>query len=92
MRVSIRKHNRSYLERLAQQMECQDYTEVVNYLLVELRRVNFSFNSEINLGINTASSVEIPIEPGQFPMSGLAYINDTDPVIERLVTAGLEEF
>ncbi len=91
MRVTIRSHNRLYLQQLAAQMEC-DCGEALNYLLVELKRVNFSFNSEINLGININSSVEKPVEPGQLPMSALAYINETDPVIERLVPAGLEEF
>ena len=92
MRVSIRKHNRSYLERLGSQMECSDYTEVINYLLTELRRVNYSFNAQVNLGINAHQIIEpeSPTEPGQYAMSGLSAIND--PLIERLVTAGLEEF
>ena len=92
MRVSIHKHNRSYLERLGSQMECSDYTEVINYLLTELRRVNYSFNAQVNLGINDPQIVETeaPTEPGQYAMSGLSAIND--PLIERLVTAGLEEF
>lgn len=92
MRVSIRKHNRSYVERLAAQMECSP-NEAINYLLTELRRINYSFGAEATLRINASNTEpERPIEPGQFPMSGLAYINDSDPVIERLVTAGLEEF
>ncbi len=93
MRVSIKKHNRFYLEQLSAQMEC-DCGEALNYLLVELRRINFSFNSQINLGINASPLpvIEKPIEPGQMAMSALSYIADTDPVIERLVSVGLEDF
>ena len=92
MRLSIKKHNRFYLEQLSAQMEC-DCGEALNYLLVELRRVNFSFNFQINLGIKASPmSVETPIEPGQMAMSGLSYIADIDPVIERLVSVRLEDF
>lgn len=99
MRVSIKKHNRLYLEQLAAQMEC-DCGEALNYLLVELRRVNYSFGAQVNLGIHTYQIVEPlqPTEPGQLPMFGLSYVAENepevtayDPVIERFVPF-LEEF
>jgi hypothetical protein len=97
MRISIKKHNHQYLNRLCNQMECYDQTEVVNYLLTELKRVNYSFNSQVNLGINVSPEVSTAVletpqleEPGQHAQSGISYLND--PVIERLVALGLDEF
>ena len=96
MRVSIRKHNRTYLERLGWQMECDDPTEVINYLLTELKRIGYSFNAEVSLGIADRSVSSLPIEPteptepGQYAMSAFSAVND--PVINRLVGIGLEEF
>lgn len=102
MRVSIRKYNRSYLERLGNQMECQDPTEVINYLLTELRRIHYSFNAEATLTIQVASETfsselewEQPTEPGQYAMSAFSAVMDessSDPVIDRLLTVGLEQF
>ncbi len=98
MRISIKEHNRLYLQQLSAQMEC-DCGEALNYLLLELKRVNYSFGSQVNLGIQSSNpSPEIPIEPGQLPMSGLSYVAENepevtvyDPVIEQFVPF-LEEF
>lgn len=92
MRVSIRKHNQPYIERLGYQMECDDPSEVINYLLTELKRINYSFNAEVNLGINapTFERESHPTEPGQYAMSALSAIND--PVVDRLLAVGLEQF
>jgi hypothetical protein len=71
-------------------------TEALNYLLTELNRVNYSFNSAVNLGIKSSPA---PIsqemgeeiqEPGQLAQSGLSYLADED--ISRLVAIGLDEF
>lgn len=95
MRVTIKRHNQQYLNRLASQMECYDQTEVVNYLLTELKRINYSFNAEVNLGISTTQVIAHipklePEEPGQFALSGLSAIND--PALERLISIGIEQF
>jgi hypothetical protein len=94
MRISIKKYNRPYLERLASQME-SDPTEAVNYLLTELHRINYSFNSSVNLNLQSfqaPKSLEIAEEiavsmPGQ---SELDYVADAD--IRRLIAIGLDEF
>lgn len=97
MRVSIRKHNRAYLERLGWQMECDDPTEVINYLLTELKRIGYSFNAEVSLGIGvnaptSHSGISELTEPGQYPMSGMSAVMDCDPVIDRFISVGLEQF
>lgn len=104
MRISIRKSNRLYLERLASQME-SDPTEAVNYLLTELRRVGYSFNSNVTLAVGGLESIR-PTETHGLdraiePELNLKTLGSTgslmaaltkDPVIEHLLTAGLEQF
>lgn len=99
MRTSIRKPNRLYLERLASQME-SDPTEAVNYLLTELRRVGYSFNSNVTLAIGGSTethglsrAIEIDSNPKTLGSTGsLMEALTKDPVIERILTAGLEQF
>lgn len=101
MRVSIRKHNCPYLDRLAAQMET-DPTEVVNYLLTELRRVGYSFNSGVTLAVGGLESsrsadsdrvTESQTKPKELGSTGsLMAAVAKDPVIERILTAGLEVF
>lgn len=96
MRVSIRKHNRTYLERLGYQMECDEPTEVINYLLTELKRIGYSFNAEVSLGIASSNTTSYPYEsseptePGQYAMSAFSAVND--PLIDHLISVGLDEF
>jgi hypothetical protein len=101
MRISIRKHNRPYLDRLAAQMET-DSTEAINYLLTELRRVGYSFNSGVTLTVGGLESgrftdpdraTEPQTKPKELGSTGsLMAAVSKDPVIERILTAGLEVF
>lgn len=99
MRISIRKSNRLYLERLASQME-SDPTEAVNYLLTELRRVGYSFNSNVTLAVGGSTenhglgqAIEPEVNPKALGSTGsLMAALSKDPVIEHLLTAGLEQF
>lgn len=99
MRISIRKPNRLYLERLASQME-SDPTEAVNYLLMELRRVGYSFNSGVTLAVGGSTenyesdrAIEPKVNPKTLGSTGsLMAALTKDPVIEHLLTAGLEQF
>lgn len=101
MRVSIRKHNQPYLERLSAQMET-DPTEAINYLLTELRRVGYSFNSGVTIavgGLESSRSIDPDrtIEPETKPQElgctgSLMAALSNDPVIEKILTAGLEVF
>lgn len=104
MRTSIRKPNRLYLERLALQME-SDPTEAINYLLTELRRVGYSFNSGVTLAVGSLETtrstenhelgyaIEPEVKPKTLGSTGsLMAALTKDPVIERILTAGLEQF
>ncbi len=98
MRISIRKPNRLYLERLSAQME-SDPTEVVNYLLTELRRVGYSFNSGVTLAVGNftltppTENHDSKVKPVELGSTGsLMAAVAKDPVIERILTAGLEHF
>lgn len=104
MRISIRKTNRLYLERLSAQME-SDPTETINYLLTELRRVGYSFNSGVTLAVGSleptrpsenhglGSAVESEVNQKTLGSTGsLMAALTKDPVIEHLLTAGLEQF
>lgn len=104
MRISIKKYNRSYLEYLTSQME-SDPTEAVNYLLTELRRVGYSFNSGVTLAVGNLQptrltenhelgySIEPELNPKTLGSTGsLMAALTKDPVIEHLLTAGLEQF
>jgi hypothetical protein len=98
MRISIKKHNRQYLQRLSAQMEV-DPNEAVNYLLLELKRIDYSFNSGINLAVGglektqeIATTAEhystVPLGSTGSLMKAL----ENDPVIERLISVGLDQF
>lgn len=102
MRLSIRKSNQPYLERLSAQMEV-DPSEAVNYLLTELRRVGYSFNSNVTLAVggldrstetnDSGHAVESELKPKALGSTGsLMAAVAKDPVIERILTAGLEQF
>ena len=102
MRISIKKHNQAYLSRLSAQMEC-DPSESINYLLTELRRIGYSFNANITLAVGgleqssrsteSDQASEPQIKPQEFGSTGsLMAVLSNDPVIERILTAGLEVF
>ena len=46
MRLSIRKHNQAYLQELALQMGVSDITEVLNYLLLDVKGLGYSFGNK----------------------------------------------
>ncbi len=89
MRISIKKYNRPYLERLASQMESNP-AEAINYLLTELRRVGYSFNSNITLAVGFEPMRSI--ESHDLGYSIEAEVNPKDPTIQHLLSVGLEEF
>lgn len=101
MRISIRKHNQSFVHRLANQMEC-DPTEAVNYAITELRRINYSFNSKVSLGLGSELSltgcVEVESENQSVASTGslMSFLETQpiahDPVVEHLLAVGLDEF
>jgi hypothetical protein len=46
MRISIKKHNQAYLESLALQMGITDISEVLNYLLLDIKGLNYQFGNK----------------------------------------------
>lgn len=99
MRTSIRKSNQPYLECLSAQMEC-DPTEAINYLLTELRRIGYSFNSGVTLAVGGQTQTAEPdrttehqVKAQELGSTGsLMAALSNDPIIERILTAGLEVF
>ena len=92
MRISIRKHNQAYLQELALQMGVTDITEVLNYLLLDIKGLNYKFGDK-----PTPQPTQAPIgysfdtstfEPAFAPIPGNQ--NAVDPTIQRLLDAGLE--
>jgi hypothetical protein len=98
MRISIKKHNQAYLQELALQMGVSDITEVLNYLLLDIKGLNYKFGDK-----------PVPT-PQQAQQTSLGYSFDTstferiaptpdvdrnqleiDPVIARMASL-IEEF
>ena len=98
MRISIKKHNQPYLQRLSAQME-SDPTETINYLLTELRRVGYSFNSNVTLAVGgtqlSSTSDYQPFEEKAVELGSTGSLMsalEKDPLIERLISVGLDQF
>jgi len=87
MRVTIKKHNQAYLKLIGNQMEVEDPSEVINYLLLELRKMGYSFSSPLQLPIAQAyPTVQAPQEIQKQHTPAVA-----DPVISRMA-ALIEDF
>jgi hypothetical protein len=80
-------------------------SEAVNYLLTELRRVGYSFNSGVTLSVGSfypnASThnyepdriIESDLKPNTTGLSGSLFTAVAkDPTIQHLISVGLEEF
>jgi hypothetical protein len=71
-------------------------SEALNYLLTELRRVGYSFNSNVTLAVGGHEldrAIEPEVKPKALGSTGSLMATLTkDPVIEHLLTAGLEQF
>ena len=46
MRISIKKHNQVYLQKLASDMGIDDISEALNYLLLDVKGLGYSFGSK----------------------------------------------
>lgn len=93
MRLSIKKHNQVYLESLASQMGITDISEVLNYLLLDIKGLNYQFGNKPQ---PQSQSQQAPIgyifEPAFTPPIQENHRNhvEVDPTIQRLIDAGLE--
>ena len=91
-RLTIKPHNIAYLQCLASQMGITDLSEVINYLLLDVRGLNYTFGSKpapqpqtAPIGYSFDSST---FEPAFAPLQDNQ--NVIDPTIQRLIDAGLE--
>lgn len=86
MRVTIKPHLKHYFELLQQQMECDNPSEVLNYLLMDLKLKGYSFLADYQY----VPQVEQPVQKIQ-PLPQDDIVQNEDPVIKRL-SALLEDF
>lgn len=87
MRVTIKPHLRHYFDLLQQQLECQDPTEALNYLLMTLKVQGFSFLADYQY---VAKVQQPPYKPESLPQDDIP--QNEDPVIKKLLSLGLEDF
>jgi hypothetical protein len=92
IKVSIKPHNQKYLQILAEQMQVYSYSEIVNYLLLDLQKMGYSFGSPLpnlqqqRLGFKATLEPQLLLPESELPREVQEQI---DPVIERLVTLGV---
>jgi len=91
-RLTIKPHNIAYLQSLALQMGVTDLSEALNYLLLDVKGLNYRFGDK-----PTSQPQQAPIgyafdtstfEPAFAPLQDNQ--NAIDPTIQRLIDAGLE--
>ena len=92
MRLTIKKHNQEYLRSLASQMGITDIAEVLNYLLLDIKGLNYQFGDKPSpkpqqpIGYTFDTSTYEPT----FVPTPECDRNQIDPTIQRLIDAGLE--
>ncbi|MFN6570628.1 hypothetical protein [Dendronalium sp. ChiSLP03b] len=87
MRASIKSHLQPYFRALQGQMECNNTTEALNHLLMDLKRRGYSFLDEYQYKPAIAPQ---PPQKESLPQDDIPQ-ND-DPYIRRLIEIGMEEF
>lgn len=91
MRLSIKKHNQAYLESLASQMGISDISEVLNYLLLDIKGLGYSFGSKPAPQPITQTPIGYTFEPAFTPQENTQNFAETDPIIARMSQL-IEEF
>lgn len=96
MKVTIKPHLRHYFGLLQQQMECDNPTQVLNYLLMDLKLKGYSLVAEYQY-IPQSPQPQPQAQPQSQPQPTLQPLpqddipQNEDPVIKRL-SAFLEDF
>jgi hypothetical protein len=80
MRASIKPHLQPYFRALQGQMECDNLTEALNHLLMDLKRRGYSFLE--NYQYKPAISNE---KPQKEPLPQYDIPQNEDPYIRRLL-------
>ncbi|MCC5620809.1 hypothetical protein [Nostoc sp. CHAB 5715] len=86
MRVTIKPHLKHYFCLLQEQLECDNPSEVLNYLLTDLKLKGYSFLADYQYVPN----VQKPVQKNQ-PLPQDDIPQNEDPIIKRL-SALLEDF
>jgi hypothetical protein len=94
MRVTIKNHNQTYLQSLAQELGC-DISEALNYLLLTLKHDNYYFQKSSQTHIPQPSQVMQHQDYFTFPSNFKPDFSEefsqelaqkTDPIIERMAS------
>ena len=97
MRLSIKKHNRAYLESLAFQMGVSDVSEVLNYLLLDIKGLGYTFGNKPAPHSQpiTQAPIGYSFDPSTFEAIAPTQENNRnyseDPIITRMASL-IEEF
>ena len=93
MRISIKKHNQVYLESLALQMGITDISEVLNYLLLDIKGLNYQFGSKPQPQPQLQQApIGYTFEPAFTPIQeNIQNTTEIDPIIARMSQL-IEEF
>lgn len=86
MRITIKPHLRHYFELLQQQIECDNPSEVLNYLLMDLKLKGYSFLADYQY---VPQSLQPVLQPQTLPQDDIP--QNEDPLLKRLSTL-LEDF
>jgi hypothetical protein len=93
MKLSIKKHNQEYVRELASSLGTTE-SEAINYLFLKIKSEGFTSNAPAP--IQASIGFQVPkIEPIQDLITPSEIADDfqqTDPLIDRLLNAGLEGF
>jgi hypothetical protein len=90
MRLSIKKHNAQYLQNLGEQMDIDDLSEVLNYLLLDVKGLGYKFgNSDLKqsqaITKSVSDSVYKPLGFDTFqPAFEPVLEQEIDPVIAHI--------
>jgi hypothetical protein len=93
-RISVSGRNLQFLQQLSQDMDENSLTEVLSYLLTDIRLLNYQIGNkpaptpqpqQTSLGYSFDTSI---FEPAFAPLQNNE--NAIDPTIQRLIDAGLE--
>lgn len=90
-RITIKPHNIAYLQSLASEMGLNDLREVLNYLLLDVKGLNYRFGNKPAPQPITQAPIGYTFEPAFTPQSNTQNLAETDPIIARMSQL-IEEF
>jgi hypothetical protein len=96
MKLSIKKHNQEYIRGLALSLGTTE-SEAINYLLLKIKSEGFAHTTpttiQASIGFEVPKIASIPDLRTPSEIADDFYLaQQTDPLIDRLLNAGLEGF